>query len=96
MLERPSDLPRETISMTTLRVRTRDVVEKAYYAQTIFVVEAYGRPMVAIVGIDEFLKLMTLAAQADHGAIANSPLNESKVSAREGFAECGRGQSGSS
>ncbi len=87
MLERPSDLPRETISMTTLRVKTRDVVEKAYYAQNIFVVEAYGRPMVAIVGIDEFQKLMTLAAQADEGDKTKSPLNDRKARLGEEYAE---------
>ena len=41
----------QTISMTTLRLKTREVIEKACYAQNIFIVKAYGRPMATIIGI---------------------------------------------
>ncbi|CAG0940099.1 hypothetical protein BROC_00903 [Candidatus Brocadiaceae bacterium] len=56
---------RQTISMTTLRLKTREVVEKAYYTQNIFIVKAYDRPMAAIIGIAQFEKLMALAASTD-------------------------------
>ncbi len=56
---------RQTISMTTLRLKTREVVEKVYYTQDIFIVKAYDRPMAAIIGIAQFEKLMALAADAE-------------------------------
>lgn len=62
-MNRNSNEPtRQTISMTTLRVKTREVVEKAYYAQNVFIVKAYDRPMVAIIGIAQFEALVAMAA----------------------------------
>jgi prevent-host-death family protein len=66
MMNKNSAKPsRQTISMTALRLKTREIIEKVYYTQNIFVVKAYDRPMAAIIGIAQFEKLMALAASAE-------------------------------
>jgi hypothetical protein len=69
----------QTISMTALRLKTREVIEKACYAQNIFIVKAYGRPMAAIIGIAQFEKLMALDTTGflDDGG-TDEPMEESR------------------
>lgn len=48
------------ISATELRVKTRDIVEEAKFKNKHFIVETFGKPMVAIIGVDEYHELMRL------------------------------------
>jgi antitoxin (DNA-binding transcriptional repressor) of toxin-antitoxin stability system len=56
----------QVISATMLRTRTRDVLEEARFAGEHLVVETLGKPMVAIVGIEEYWKLMDRTSMQDH------------------------------
>jgi prevent-host-death family protein len=71
---------RQTISMTTLRLKTREVVEKVFYTQDIFIVKAYDRPMAAIIGIAQFEKLIGLAASNE---FADGKIAEGRVERNE-------------
>ena len=44
----------QVISATELRTKTRDILELARFRGEHFIVETFGKPMVAIVGIDEY------------------------------------------
>lgn len=46
------------VSATDLRTNTRDILERAKFRGEHFVVESFRKPMVAIVGIQEYLDLM--------------------------------------
>ena len=52
------------ISSTELRVKTRDIVEEAKFENKHFIVETFGKPMVAIIGIDEYNELMRLKEES--------------------------------
>jgi prevent-host-death family protein len=52
----------ETISVTDLRVRTREILEEAHFRGAHYVVERAGHEMVVIVGVEEYRRL--LRAQA--------------------------------
>jgi prevent-host-death family protein len=45
------------ISATVLRTKTRDILEEARYGGEHFIVETFGKPMAAIVGVEEYWKL---------------------------------------
>lgn len=45
------------ISATLLRTKTRDILEEARYGGEHFIVETFGKPMAAIVGVEEYWKL---------------------------------------
>lgn len=44
----------KVITSTELRLKTRDIVESAKFKGQHFIVETFGKPMVAIVGIDDY------------------------------------------
>lgn len=48
----------KVISATELRTKTRDILEAAKFGGGHFIVETFGKPMVAIVGIEEYRKLI--------------------------------------
>jgi len=48
----------KTVSSTELRIKARDIIESARYEGQHFVVEIFGKPMVAIIGIKEYETLM--------------------------------------
>ena len=47
----------KVISATMLRTKTRDILEEAKFGGGHFIVETFGKPMVAIVGIEEYWAL---------------------------------------
>ena len=48
------------ISSTDLRVKTRDIMEDAKFRNKHFIVKTFGKPMVAIISVDEYNELMEL------------------------------------
>lgn len=46
------------ITATTLRIKTRDVLEGAKFSGEHFIVETFNKPMAAIIGIEDYWKLM--------------------------------------
>lgn len=56
----------KVISSTDLRVNTRDVIESAKFKGQHYIVETFGKPMVAIVGIDEYHRLVALERNLGH------------------------------
>ena len=48
----------QIISSTLLRTKTRDILEQAKFKGEHFIVETFGKPMVAIVGVDEYWDLL--------------------------------------
>ena len=48
----------KVITSTDLRVKTRDIIEGAKFNGQHYIVETFGKPMVAIVGIDDYYVLM--------------------------------------
>lgn len=59
----------QVINATLLRTKTRDILEQAKFRGEHFIVETFGKPMVAIVGIDEYWALIHEAHHTDDGAI---------------------------
>jgi hypothetical protein len=55
----------KVISATTLRVKTRDVLEEAKFSGEHFIVETFGKPMVAIMGVEEYWSLIGLRGEQD-------------------------------
>lgn len=59
----------QVISSTLLRTNTRDILEQAKFRGEHFIVETFGKPMVAIVGVDEYWNLLNrVRAAADPDA----------------------------
>jgi len=52
-----------------LRTKTRDILEEAKFGGGHFIVETFGKPMVAIVGIEEYWELRTRALDREHEAV---------------------------
>jgi hypothetical protein len=48
----------QVISATRLRTKTRDILEEAKFGGEHFIVETFGKPMVAIVGVEEYWELI--------------------------------------
>ncbi len=48
----------QVISATTLRTKTRDILEQAKFKGEHYIVETFGKPMVAILGIDDYWALV--------------------------------------
>jgi hypothetical protein len=46
------------ISSTVLRTKTRDILEQARFEGGHFIVETFGKPMVAIVGVEDYWRLV--------------------------------------
>ena len=61
----PQDSEPQVISATTLRTKTRDILESARFGGGHFIVETFGKPMVAIVGVEEYWHLLELAKQRE-------------------------------
>lgn len=63
----------KVISSTDLRVKTRDIIESAKFENQHYIVETFGKPMVAIISVQEYERLMALegllsqATQDDRG-----------------------------
>ena len=64
----------QIISSTLLRTKTRDILEQAKFRGEHFIVETFGKPMVAIVGVDEYLNLLNQARTEQHPDKAEEPL----------------------
>ena len=66
----------KVISSTQLRVKTRDIIESAKFEGQHYIVETFGKPMVAIIGIDEYHRLVALERKTGHltsNDLAGSP-----------------------
>jgi hypothetical protein len=46
------------ISATMLRTKTRDILEEAKFGGEHFIVQTFGKPMVAILGIEDYWELV--------------------------------------
>jgi hypothetical protein len=64
----------QVISSTLLRTKTRDILEQAKFRGECFIVETFGKPMVAIVGVDEYWSLLDQARAAEHAQTTNDPM----------------------
>ena len=58
----------QVISATILRTKTRDILETAKFEGRHFVAETFGKPMVTIVGVDEYWELVNQNHNQDHPA----------------------------
>ena len=56
----------QVISSTLLRTKTRDILEQAKFKGEHFIVETFGKPMVAIVGVEEYWNLLNQVRAAEH------------------------------
>ena len=63
----------QVISSTLLRTKTRDILEQAKFRGEHFIVETFGKPMVAIVGVDEYWDLLNQARTEEHLDTAEDP-----------------------
>jgi prevent-host-death family protein len=61
----------ETISVTDLRIATREILENAHFRGRRYIVARAGQPMVAIVGVEEYERLV--ANLADRRATDAEP-----------------------
>jgi hypothetical protein len=59
----------KVISATMLRTKTRDILEEAKFSGGHFIVETFGKPMVAIVGIEEYWELRNRALDREREAV---------------------------
>ncbi|NIV39972.1 MAG: hypothetical protein GWN58_64375 [Anaerolineae bacterium] len=64
----------QVISSTLLRTNTRDILEQAKFRGEHFIVETFGKPMVAIVGVDEYWDLLEQVRAAAHSEPPKEPL----------------------
>ena len=53
----------KVISATELRTKTRDILEEARFSGGQFIVETFGKPMVAIVGIEQYWEMRNRVAE---------------------------------
>ena len=72
MVLKPNGKSPQTITMTTVRTKTREIVERARYERTAFIVKVYGRPMVAIIDIDLF-QTLSATVRGDTSPGENKP-----------------------
>lgn len=56
----------QVISSTLLRTHTRDILEQAKFRGEHFIVETFGKPMVAIVGVEEYWNLLNRVRSVEH------------------------------
>jgi hypothetical protein len=64
----------QVISSTLLRTKTRDILEQAKFKGEHFIVETFGKPMVAIVGVDEYWSLLNQVRTTEHSQTPEEPL----------------------
>jgi len=53
------------ITVTELRNKTRDIMEEAKYKGLRIIIETFGKPMAAIVGVEDYQKLVELEKQEE-------------------------------
>ncbi len=58
----------QSINATDLRIQMRDVIERARFKGEHFIVHNFGKPVVIILGIDEYNALIKSAAAAQPNA----------------------------
>ncbi len=60
--------PREpiTINTTDLRIKTRDLMERVKFNGERFIVETFGRPMVVIISLDDFMRVKEILCNQAH------------------------------
>jgi prevent-host-death family protein len=56
----------ETITVTDLRVRTREILENTHFRGRRYLVERAGQPMVVILGADEYYRLAAMQGASAH------------------------------
>ena len=61
----------ESINATDLRIRTRDIIERAHFRGVRFVIHTFGKPVAIIMGIDEYNALIHSPATAQSRAQDN-------------------------
>jgi len=61
----------KTISVTDLRMITREIIDAAHFKGQHYVVERNGKPMVVVVGVEEY-ELMMGSAQATRPELKGS------------------------
>jgi prevent-host-death family protein len=67
----------QVISATTLRNKTRDILEQAKFKGEQFVVETFGKPMAVVVGVDEYWELVDQAHRREHpGSEEDTPAGQ--------------------
>ncbi len=64
----------QVISSTLLRTKTRDILEQAKFKGEHFIVETFGKPMVAIVGVEEYWDLLNQVRTTDQSDTPEQPL----------------------
>ena len=64
----------QVISSTLLRTNTRDILEQAKFRGEHFIVETFGKPMVAIVGVEEYWNLLNQVRAAADSDTPEEPL----------------------
>ncbi|MFN2220759.1 MAG: hypothetical protein ACK2UA_19265 [Anaerolineae bacterium] len=64
----------QVISSTLLRTKTRDILEQAKFKGEHFIVETFGKPMVAIVGVDEYWSLLNQVRTTERAQTPEKPL----------------------
>jgi prevent-host-death family protein len=55
----------EVITVTELRNMTREVIENAHFRGRQYVVERAGQPMVVIMGVEEYHRLVHISEPSD-------------------------------
>ena len=58
----------KTISVTDLRMTTREILDAAHFKGQHYVVERNGKPMVVVVGVEEYERMVAL----EHAAGGNT------------------------
>lgn len=67
----------QVISATTLRNKTRDILEQAKFKGEQFVVETFGKPMAVVVGVDEYWELVDQAHRGERpGSEEDAPTGQ--------------------
>ena len=68
---------RKTINVTDLRLATREIMENAHFRGQHYVVERAGQPMVAILSVDEYERL--LASLGETRTVPQGPRMDGKA-----------------
>jgi len=57
------DAEPQVISVTTPHTQTRDILETARFYGSHFIVETFGKPMAASVGVEQYRQLLEMAQE---------------------------------
>jgi len=58
----------KTINVTDLRIYTREIMDGAYFRGRHYVVKRNGRPMVVVLGVEEYARLV---GEVENGGATN-------------------------